>query len=92
MRVKMDYNTWTKHVVEIVNRSKSEYCKDYGFSVVMGIDIMSSYLKEICERAIKTDDPIILSNLLNLGVIKPDNEQEKKEIHERAKSLREEQV
>lgn len=36
MRVKMDYNTWTKHVVEIVNRSKSEYCKDYGFSVVMG--------------------------------------------------------
>lgn len=92
MRVKMDYNTWTKHVVEIVNRSKSEYCKDYGFSVVMGIDIMSSYLKEICERAIKTDDPIILSNLLNLGVIKPDNEQEGKEIHERAKSLREEQV
>lgn len=92
MRVKMDYNTWTKHVVEIVNRSKSEYCKDYGFSVVMGIDIMSSYLKEICERAIKTDDPIILSNLLNLGVIKPDNEQEEKGIHERAKSLREEQV
>lgn len=92
MRVKMDYNTWTKHVVEIVNRSKSEYCKDYGFSVVMGIDITSSYLKEICERAIKTDDPIILSNLLNLGVIKPDNEQEEKEIHERAKSLREEQV
>lgn len=92
MRVKMDYNTWTKHVVEIVNRSKSEYCKDYGFIVVVGIDIMSSYLKEICERAIKTDDPIILSNLLNLGVIKPDNEQEEKEIHERAKSLREEQV
>ena len=92
MRVKMDYNTWTKHVVEIVNRSKSEYCKDYGFSVVIGIDIMSSYLKEICDRAIRTDDPIILSNLLNLGVIKPDNEQEEKEIHERAKSLREEQV
>ncbi len=92
MRVKMDYNTWTKHVAEIVNRSKSEYCKDYGFSVIIGIDIMSSYLKEICERAIKTDDPIILSSLLNLGVIKPDNEQEEKTIHERAKALREEQV
>ena len=47
-----------------------------------------SYLGAICKRAIEIDDPIIMCDLLNLGVLKPDNEDEAEAIRERAKEMK----
>lgn len=84
MKMKMDINTLTDKIMEALNSSKSRYVKEHGFAIEIGLNIFLSYLKEITERALKIDDAVIMSALLNIGAIIPDSEEEEKEIHERA--------
>ena len=85
MKVKMDINTLTDIIMNALNSSKSKYVKEYGFSIEIGLNLLLSYLKEIAKRALKIDDPVIMSALLNIGAIIPDSPEEEKEIHERAR-------
>lgn len=88
MKVKMDINELCERIMQALNSSKSSYVKEYGFSIEIGLNIFLSYLKEITERALKIDDAVIMSALLNIGAIIPDSAEEEKQIHERAKNER----
>ena len=87
MRVKMDLNVLEGKIIEVINRSKSKFCQGEGTGIVVGLDILNSYLAEVAKRVIKIDDPILLYDLMQIGVIKPDNEEEAKSIEERAKRI-----
>lgn len=89
MRVKMDLNVLEDKIIEVINRSKSKFCQTEGTGICIGLDILNSYLTEVAKRVIKIDDPILLYNLMQIGVIKPDNEEEAKSITERAEKIRE---
>ena len=90
MKIKMDINTLENHIVEIVNSSNSKVCKNYGFGVGVGLDILNEYLKDIANRALKIDDPIILFALVQIGVLKPSSDEEEKKLEERVKEIEKE--
>ena len=88
MRVKMDITVLADKIIDALNSSKSRYVKENGIGIEFGLNLLLQYLQEITERAIQIDDAIILSDLLNIGALIPDDEQEEKRIHERAKAIR----
>lgn len=88
MRVKMDINKLADTIIDALNSSKSRYVKENGFGIEIGLNLLLKYLQEIAERAIEIDDAVILSALLNIGALIPDNKEEEKEIHERAEAIR----
>lgn len=88
MRVKMDINKLADTIIDALNSSKSRYVKENGIGIVFGLNLFLQYLREITQRAIEIDDAVILSALLNIGALLPDDEREEKEIHERAEAIR----
>ena len=88
MKVKMDLLTLEDKVTELINNSRSKFAQEEGFGIAVGLDILNSYLGSICKRAIEINDPIIMCDLLNLGVLKPDNEEEAEAIRGRAKKVK----
>lgn len=88
VRVKMDINNLADTIIDALNSSKSRFVKENGFGIELGLNLFLQYLQEITRRAIEIDDAVILSALLNIGAILPDDEQEEKEIHERARAIR----
>ena len=84
MRVKMDYNNFASLIASIVNSSKSRLVKERGFGAIAGLNILGSYLKDIANRAIELNDPILLSLCLDLGIINA-SEEEIKEIERKVK-------
>ena len=89
MKIRMDLKTLEYKINELINHSKSRYAKEEGYGIVIGLEILNSYLVSICERAIKIDDAIIMCDLLNIGVLKPDNADEERQIRERAREVEE---
>ena len=83
MQVKMDLNVLEEKIYELINKSKSRFCKAQGFGIGVGLDILNSYLNKVADRAIKIDDPIITYFLMQIGVLKPENKEEEKSIEER---------
>ena len=88
MRVKMDISKLADKIIDALNSSKSRYVKENGIGIEFGLNLLLQYLQEITQRAIEIDDAVILSALLNIGALLPDDEREEKEIHERAKAIR----
>lgn len=88
VRVKMDINKLADKIIDALNSSKSRCVKENGIGIEVGLNMLLKYLQEIAERAIEIDDAVILSALLNIGALLPDDEQEEKEIHERARAIR----
>lgn len=88
MKVKMDLFTLENKITNLINNSRSRFAQEEGFGIAVGLDILNSYLVDICKRAIEIDDPIIMCDLLNLGVLKPDNVEEAEAIRERAKEMK----
>lgn len=101
MKVKININNFINRVIESINTlSEDRTCPncdeeigiDYETAksisgIDIGFEIIMSYLKDISERAIKIDDPIILEALLNLGAIKCTKEEES-EIIEKVKAIK----
>lgn len=85
MKVKMNYNSWAEALVEIVDNSKSRVAKEKGKFVFYGVGILNSYMKQIVNRAIQIDDPVILEACINLGIARCDTQEEEDEIVRRAK-------
>ena len=88
MKVKMDLLTLEDKITELINNSRSRFAQEEGFGIAVGLDILNSYLGAICKRAIEINDPIIMCDLLDLGVLKPDNEEEAEAIRQLAKEMK----
>ena len=88
MKLKMDLMTLENKITELINHSRSKYAKEEGYGIAVGLDILNSYLVDICKRAVDIDDPIIMCDFLNLGVLKMGNEEDAEAIRERAKAVK----
>ena len=74
MRMKMDINNWFLHVEEVISNSRSKIARENGFGIAVGMDLLSSYLRQIAERAIELNDDVLIDLLLDLHVLKEEKE------------------
>ena len=74
MRMKMDINNWFRHVEEVISNSRSKIARENGFGIAVGMDLLSSYLRQIAERAIELNDDVLIDLLLDLHVLKEEKE------------------
>lgn len=88
MKCKIDIVDLAERIIEALNSSRSRYVKDYGIMIEVCLKMLLSYLQSITVRAIEIDDAVIMSDLLNIGALIPDNKEEEKEIHERARAIK----
>jgi len=102
MKVKVDIiNLFNKAIDAISNLSEDKICPNCdekieaddetvreNIGIETGFQIVTKYLQEIAERAVKIEDAVILECLLNLKCISG-TEDDEKEIIEKAKKIRE---
>ncbi len=103
MKIKVDIiNLFNRAIEAIDNLLKDKVCPhceetietDYETvrdtsGIDTGFQIVTKYLQEIAERAVKIEDAVILECLLNLKCISG-TEDDEKEIIEKAKNIKEE--
>lgn len=63
-RMKLDYNNLIRNINEVTSNSAN------GFGIAIGIDVLSTYLKLIAERAIELKDDVLLELLLDMNIVK----------------------
>ena len=69
-RMKMDINNWVRQVDEVLSNSRSNIVRENGYGISIGLDLLLSYLKEIAERAIELNDDKLIEILVDLCVLK----------------------
>lgn len=70
LRIRVDYNTLLDKISTLVKKSKSQYAKDYGDSILWGLIILSQRIKDIANIAIEKQYQDIIDQFIELGVIK----------------------
>ena len=69
MRIKLDYN----HLLDLIGDVLAdEALQERGitFGVAIGLELLSSYLRQIAERAVKIEDEVLIDLLKDLYIIK----------------------
>ena len=69
-RMKMDINNFFRLIDEVISNSRSKIARENGFGIAVGMDLLSSYLRQIAERAIELNDDVLIDLLLDLHVLK----------------------
>lgn len=70
MRVKLDYNNLLKQIADVLTESEAAQERGTAFGIAIGLELLSSYLRQIAERAIEIEDEILLGLLKDLCIIK----------------------
>ena len=70
MRMKMDINNFFRLIDEVISNSRSKIARENGFGIAVGMEMLSSYLRQIAERAIELNDDVLLDLLVDLHVLK----------------------
>lgn len=73
-RMKMDINNWFRMVEEVISNSRSKIARENGFGIAIGMELLTSYLRQIAERAIELNDDVLIDLLLDLHVLKEGKE------------------
>jgi len=73
-RVKLDYNHLLDQIDDVLTVSRSKAAKEKAFSIAVGLQLLSSYLRQIAERAIEIEDEVLLDLLKDLYVISESEE------------------
>ena len=73
-RMKMDINNWFRLVEEVISNSRSKNARENGFGIAIGMELLTSYLRQIAERAIELNDDVLIDLLLDLHVLKEEKE------------------
>lgn len=73
-RVKMDINNWFRLVEEVISNSRSKIARENGFGIAIGMELLTSYLRQIAERAIELNDDVLIDLLIDLHVLKEEKE------------------
>lgn len=73
-RMKMDINNWFRLVNEVISNSRSKIARENGFGIAIGMELLTSYLRQIAERAIDLADDELIGLLLDLHVLKEDED------------------
>ena len=70
MRVKLDYNHLMEQIDDILTESESAQERGTAFEIAIGLTLLSSYLRQIAERAVEIEDEVLLDLLKDLHIIK----------------------
>ena len=70
MRIKLDYNNLLRQIDEVLSVSRSKVVKENAFGISVGLQLLSSYLKQIAERAVELDDEVLIGLLIDLCILK----------------------
>jgi hypothetical protein len=73
-RMKMDINNFFRLIDEVISNSRSKIARENGFGIAVGMELLSSYLRQIAERAIELNDDVLIDLLLDLHVLKEGKE------------------
>jgi hypothetical protein len=68
--MKLDYNHLLETIDAIMSNSRSKVARENGFGIGIGLNMLTSYIKQIAERAIEINDEILLELLEDMMVIK----------------------
>lgn len=69
-RMKLDINNLFRHIDEVISNSRSKIARENGFGIAIGLDLLSKYLMEIGELAIRQDNQELIDILVDLHVLK----------------------
>ena len=70
----MDINNWFRLVNEVISNSRSKIARENGLGIAIGMELLTSYLRQIAERAIDLADDELIGLLLDLHVLKEDED------------------
>ena len=73
MRIKLDYNNLLRQIDDVLSSSRSKVVKENAFGISVGLQLLSSYLKNIAERAVELDDEVLIGLLLDLCILKKED-------------------
>lgn len=75
-RMKLDYNNLTRLIMDAVSgKQDDEETQNTAFGIAVGLELLSSYLKDIATLAIKRNDAELLELCKGLLIVKEnDNE------------------
>ena len=75
MRIKLDYNNLLRQIDEVLSVSRSKVVKENAFGISVGLNLLSNYIQQIAERAVELDDDVLIGLLLDLHVLKKEDEE-----------------
>lgn len=75
MRIKLDYNNLMKQIDGVLSASRSKVVKENAFGISVGLNLLSNYIQQIAERAVELNDDVLIGLLLDLHVIKEEDEE-----------------
>ena len=73
-RMKMDINNWVRQIDDVLSNSRSKIVRENRYGISIGMDLLLSYLKEIAERAIELNDKEMIEILLDLHILKKEED------------------
>ena len=69
-RIKLDINNLFRQIEDVISNSRSKIARENGFGIAIGLDLLSKYLMEIGELAIKQDNKELIEILVDLHVLR----------------------
>lgn len=69
MKMRLDYNNFMRQIVDLLNNSEDETVQESAFSIGMGLELLTSYMKDIATLAIKRNDKELLEICKGLLIV-----------------------
>lgn len=73
-RVQLDIHNLFRMIDEVISNTRAKKAIEYGIGISFGLDLLQAYLKEIGELAIKQDNKELIEILMDLHVLKKEDE------------------
>lgn len=70
LRMKLDINNLFRQIDDVISNSRSKIARENGFGIAIGLDLLSKYLMEIGELAIKQDNKELIDILVDIHVLR----------------------
>lgn len=74
-KVKLDYNNFMRQIMETISQSEDETTQNMAFGIGIGLELLTSYLKEIATLAIERNDAELLELCKGLLIVKEDDDE-----------------
>ena len=75
-RMKLDYNHLLEIIEDTLSNNRSKKVKENAFGIEIGLNLLTSYLKQIAERALELNDEVLIDLLLNMMILKENDNAE----------------
>lgn len=69
MKMKLDYNNFMRQIVDLLDNSEDEIVKDSAWHIGIGLDLLTSYMKDIATLAIERNDKELLEICKGLLIV-----------------------